>query len=111
MSVYYATKAYVLSLSEALAVEMKPKGIRICALCCGPMETDFSQRAHLHHTWMQKMVMISPQQAVQCALEGMRKGQYCVVPGTMNRLILFGAALFPSTLRLKLMNWIQSRRK
>ena len=42
MSVYYATKAYVLSFSQALHIELKSKGIKVCALCCGPMETNFS---------------------------------------------------------------------
>lgn len=111
MSVYYATKAYVLSLSQALSVEVKSKTIKICALCCGPMETNFSQRAHLHHTWMQKMVMVSPQKAVQCAISGLKKGKICIIPGRLNRLILFFASCFPSSMRLSLMNWIQSKRK
>ena len=111
MSVYYATKAYVLSFSEALAIEVKSKGIKICTLCCGPMETNFAAHAHLHHTWMQKLVMVSPQKAVRCAMDGLEKGKCCVIPGTMNRLILFCSAVLPSSMRLTLMNWIQSSRK
>ena len=111
MSVYYATKAYVLSFSQALSVELQSKGIRVCALCCGPMETGFSQRANLKHTWMQKLVMVSPDDAVKCAVKGLNRGKCCVVPGFLNRLILFLSACLPSSVRLNWMSWIQSKRK
>lgn len=111
MSVYYATKAYVLSLSQALSVELKSKGIRVCALCCGPMETGFAQRAHLKHTWMQKLVMVSPDDAVLCAIKGLNKGKSCIVPGFLNQLILFVSGCFPSSFRLKMMSLVQSKRK
>src|SRR6266508_3195786 len=45
MAVYYATKAYVRSFSEALHHELKPKGVRVTALCPGPVETEFMARA------------------------------------------------------------------
>ncbi len=41
MAVYHATKAYVLSFSEALHRELKPKGVRVTALCPGPVDTEF----------------------------------------------------------------------
>ncbi len=45
MAVYYATKAYVLSFSEALHHELKPRGVRVTALCPGPVPTEFQARA------------------------------------------------------------------
>ena len=111
MSVYYATKAYVLSFSQALSVELKSKGIQVCTLCCGPMETGFSKRAQLKHTWMQKMVMVTPDYAVKCAVKGLKKGEITVIPGFMNRLIVTVSSCMPSSLRLSLITLIQSRRK
>ena len=111
MSVYYATKAYVLSFSQALSVELQPKGISVCALCCGPMETGFCKRAHLNHTWMQKLVMISPDDAVKCAVKGLNRGKYWVVPGFFNKLVILMSSCLPSFVRLKLMSLIQSTRK
>ncbi|MBR5289710.1 MAG: SDR family NAD(P)-dependent oxidoreductase [Erysipelotrichaceae bacterium] len=111
MSVYYATKAYVLSFSQALSIELKSKGIRVCALCCGPMETGFSKRAQLKHTWMQKMVMVTPDYAVKCAMKGLKKGKSIVVPGFMNRMLVSFSSFMPSSLRLSMMSLIQSRRK
>ncbi len=111
MSVYYATKAYVLSFSQALSIELKSKGIKVCALCCGPMETDFSKRAQLKHTWMQKLVMVTPDYAVKCAMKGLKKGKCTVIPGVLNQLIVFISSCMPSRLQLWLMGLIQSKRK
>ena len=48
MAVYYASKAYVLSFSEALHQELKPKGVRVTALCPGPVPTEFQARAGIN---------------------------------------------------------------
>lgn len=111
MSVYYATKAYVLSFSQALHIELKSKGIKVCALCCGPMETNFSKRAQLKHTWMQKIVMVTPEFAVKCAMKGLKKGKSTVVPGFLNQVIVLVSSCMPSMLQLWIMEFIQSKRK
>src|SRR5258708_35321816 len=50
MAVYYATKAYVISFSEAIANELKGTGVTVTCLCPGPTETEFASRAHLEKT-------------------------------------------------------------
>ena len=53
MAVYYATKAYVLSFTEAMHSELKPRGIRVAVLCPGPVPTEFGERAGLSKRSMQ----------------------------------------------------------
>ena len=48
MAVYYASKAYVLSFSEALHSELKPRGVRVTVLCPGPVPTEFAERAGIN---------------------------------------------------------------
>ena len=73
MANYYATKAYVVSLSEALSMELKGTAVSVCALCCGPMETGFSKKAQLKHTWIQKKMMIDPMKAAEIGLNAVEK--------------------------------------
>ena len=57
MAVYYATKAYVLSLSEALGEELRDSGVTVTALCPGPTATGFQQRAELQGS---RLLRVSP---------------------------------------------------
>jgi short-subunit dehydrogenase len=87
MAVYNATKAYVISFSEALRRELRPKGIRVTALCPGPVPTEFQARAGIkdvHH----------PRGFEQCAADvaslgyrGLMRGRGLVVPGTHNKIV------------------------
>ena len=110
MAVYYAAKSYVLSFSEALAMEMKPKGVKVAVLCCGPMQTDFAKKAHLKHTAAQKLLMISPAKAVHEGIRGLEKGKIIIVTGTFNRIAIFFAKLLPHSWVRAFMNWSQSKR-
>src|SRR4029077_16724811 len=57
MAVYYATKAYVLSFTEALHSELKPRGIRVAVLCPGPVPTEFAERAGLKNKGMAPSIL------------------------------------------------------
>jgi short-subunit dehydrogenase len=88
--VYSATKAYVNSLSEALAIELRPRGITVTALCPGPIATEFhslSQRADdlESTTHLQSMAafVVTPQQAVQKALIAVSRARVRVIPGPL----------------------------
>lgn len=111
MANYYATKAYVLSLSEGAALEMKKDKIHICALCCGPVETEFAQKAHIKHTWAQKLMMIEPRHAAKIGLDAVYKGKTRVVAGLFNRCIVCLSHLVPHGLLCSIMNYIQSKRQ
>ncbi|NWF69818.1 MAG: SDR family oxidoreductase [Chloroflexi bacterium] len=95
MAVYYASKAYVLSLSEALAREMRGTGVIVTALCPGPTESGFQQRAAMEDS---KLVQGGLMSAAQVAEEGYRAlmgGTTVVVTGIMNKIIAFSHRLMP----------------
>jgi len=87
MSVYNATKAYVISFSEGLRRELRPKGIRVTALCPGPVPTEFQARAGIMDVHYPKGF---EQRAADVALQGYRglmRGRGVVVPGAHNKIV------------------------
>lgn len=86
MAVYFATKAFVLSLTEALHEELKPHGIRVTCLCPGPTRTEFGDVAGFGgNTMFDKVAMNSPE-VVSAALAGLEKNKAVVVPGVVNKI-------------------------
>jgi uncharacterized protein len=87
MAVYYASKAYVLSLSEALANEAKGTGVTVTALCPGPTRTEFERKAGSEKSRLFKSGGVMDARPVALAgYEGMMKGKAVVIPGARNRL-------------------------
>lgn len=87
MAVYYASKAYVLSFSEALTRELKGSGITVTTLCPGPTDTSFASAAGLGKSLMHRM--LPPATSLQVAKAGykaMMKGKAIEIPGFMNKL-------------------------
>ncbi len=105
MAVYYATKAYVRSFSEALHHELKPKGVRVTALCPGPVETEFMARAGVPDDHFPRFLMRSAARVAREGYDGMMRGKRVVVPGSDNK----AAALLPSLLPRGLMLSIVGR--
>lgn len=97
MAVYYATKAYVLSLSEALAEELAGTGVSVTALCPGPTRTGFAAAAGVDGLKLlrQRRLVMDPEQVARRGLEGMWRGARLVVPGVLNRLLVGSARLAP----------------
>ncbi|HEY0326814.1 MAG TPA: SDR family oxidoreductase [Allosphingosinicella sp.] len=84
MAVYYATKAYVLSLTEALHEEMKGSGIRVTALCPGPTETEFFDVAAITGGVLRRIAG-DPVSVVREGLDGLDRGKAIVIPGGRNK--------------------------
>jgi len=87
MAVYYASKAYVLSFSEALTRELKGSGVTVTTLCPGPTNTDFAKVSGLGHSLMHRM--LPPATSLDVAKAGykaMLKGKSIEIPGIMNKL-------------------------
>jgi short-subunit dehydrogenase len=99
MSAYYASKAYVLLLSEGLHAEMKPHGVGVTALCPGPTRTDFFERAGMVGSWLERspFIMRAAQVAVIGA-EGLMQGKPVVIPGLVNRMMAFTTRFAPRAL-------------
>lgn len=87
MAVYYATKAYVLSFSEALRNELKGTGVSVTALCPGPTETSFSDRAHLQDSKLFKKGVMDAKTVAAIGYAGFKKGKAVVIPGFRNKLL------------------------
>jgi uncharacterized protein len=85
MAVYYATKAYVLSFSEALHHELKGSGIKVSALCPGPTESEFGEVADSHSPALERMK--GPADAVvRAGLRGLDRNKAVVIPGLANKV-------------------------
>lgn len=84
MAVYYATKAYVLSFSEALHHELKSRGVRVTALCPGPVPTEFQARAGFLGSTRSDMLTESAERVAEDGYRGLQQGRRVVVPGLAN---------------------------
>jgi uncharacterized protein len=98
MAVYYATKAYVLSFSEALSNELSETGVTVSALCPGPTRTGFQERAGAKDMQLMKSKMMAVMDAATVAkkgYEGMMKNKRVIIPGLMNRIVATAARISP----------------
>jgi uncharacterized protein len=96
MSVYYATKAFVLSHSIALAQEVKKSGVIVSVLCPGPTKTDFQRRAKIAESKLfKKPRSMTSMDVAKAGYEGLMKGQLIVVPGWSNKVIRIASKLVP----------------
>ena len=102
MAVYYASKAYVLSFSEALHRELKPKGVRVTALCPGPVPTEFQARAGMGDDALPGFLTRSAEQVASDGYCGLMQGRRVVVPGAANRAVTMALRLAPRGLLLDL---------
>ncbi|HEY5523717.1 MAG TPA: SDR family oxidoreductase [Clostridium sp.] len=106
MAMYYATKAYVLSLTEALHEEVKILGIRVSCLCPGPVKTSFQEKAGVKKSEKMKKLMMSPEAVAKEAYKGFKKGMCIIVPGKKNKILVLGNNLLPRVLGRKLVAMI-----
>lgn len=93
MAVYYATKAYVLSFSEAVGEELIGTGVTVSTLCPGPTKTNFTAVAGGRTSKFFLRAAMSAEEAARIGHQGFRQGRFVVVPGFRNRLLSFGARL------------------
>ncbi len=87
MALYHATKAYVLSFSESLHQELAPLGIRVSALCPGPVPTGFHARAGINDATLPRLLTCSAEAVAREGYEGLMRGKRVVIPGRTNRLM------------------------
>jgi uncharacterized protein len=88
MAVYYATKAYALSFSEALHRELAPRGIRVTALCPGPVSTEFQAIAGFQTDHAPRVMTLSALAVAQAGYRGFMAGRRVVVPGLANKVVV-----------------------
>jgi short-subunit dehydrogenase len=95
MAVYFATKAFVLSLTEALHEEVKPHGIHVTCLCPGPTRTEFGDVAGFGGNAMFDRVAMNSPEVVTAALKGLDRNKAVVVAGTINKIVAASTRFAP----------------
>ncbi len=112
MAVYYATKAYVLSLSEALHSELNPRGIKVAVLCPGPVPTEFAARAGVKGGTLAPSILTrSAEDVAEAGYRGLMGGHRTIVPGLLNKLVTVLIRLIPRRIILSVVDSRQARRR
>ena len=110
-SIYYATKAFVLSFSEAIAEELKHTGVTVTALCPGPTHTEFAERAGTTNTRLFKQSIVATAEDVaRYGYAAMMRGQRVAIPGVGNKLLIQAERVAPRRLVTLIAGKIQKKR-
>lgn len=111
MAVYYATKAYVLSFTEALAEELDGTGVTATALCPGPTYTEFQEKAGLRDVpLLRGPLVVDAEKVARAGWNGAKRGKRVVVPGLANRILAQGTRFSPRALTTKIARKLQEKR-
>jgi len=112
MAAYYASKAYVLNFSRALAVELKGTGIVVTTLCPGPTATNFQARAGMEKIpLLAGPLMMTAEDAAKAGYRGLMEGRESVIPGILNKISAFSGRYFPTRLVMKIVAWLQGSKR
>jgi len=95
MAVYFATKAFVLSLTEALHEELKPHGVKVTCLCPGPTRTEFGDVAGFGGNGLFDKVAMESPDVVAAGLKGLDRNKAVVVPGFVNKIVASSGRFAP----------------
>ena len=96
MAGYYASKAYILSLSDALASELRGTGVTVTTLAPGPTRTGFAAAAKMQSSRLFRAAnVLSAARVARAGYRGLMKGKRLVVPGVTNKLLVVGVRLVP----------------
>ena len=112
MSVYYATKSYVLSFSRGIRRELRGSGISVTALCPGATRTEFEGTAKAQNTLLFRWT--KPMEAsvvARAGYRGMQRGCSVVVPGLLNKLLAISPGFSPSAIALEINRFLLSERR
>ncbi len=111
MAAYYASKAFVRSLSEALSHEVRGTGVTVTCLCPGPVRTEFARAAVMTESALFDGPGVTTAEAVADAgYRGLMAGRRTVVPGWRNKLGVFATRFVPTALLLRAVDWVQRRK-
>jgi short-subunit dehydrogenase len=111
MAVYYASKAYVLSFSEALRRELAPRGVRVTLLCPGPVPSEFQARAGFLPGIDSAILNVSPSDVAQAGYRGLMADKRAVMPGLGIKIVPFLLRLFPRGFVLAAVGRLQLRKR
>jgi len=110
MAVYYASKAYVLSFTEALHEELGPLGVRVTALCPGPVPSEFQARAGFRPGFDSAVLNVSAADVALAGYRGLMANKRAVIPGLGVKIVPFLLRLFPRGFILAAVGKLQLKR-
>ncbi len=103
LNTYHSSKAFLLSWTEALAVELEDTGVKVTALCPGPTDTDFFPKAGMIETKaFQKAKVSSPQEVAEAAYKGLMGEDGIVIPGMSNKMLVAARRVLSENMQAKL---------
>ncbi|MFM7544223.1 MAG: SDR family NAD(P)-dependent oxidoreductase [Ignavibacteria bacterium] len=109
MAVYYATKAFVVSFSEALNFELRNHGVSVTAHCPGPTHSNFQERAGMHNATLFKLLPVPSSKIVaEHAYKAMMKRTSLAIHGLINRLMLISGSISPRSMKVRMVHAFQS---
>jgi uncharacterized protein len=111
MAVYYASKAYVISFTEALRAELAPRGVRVTVLCPGPVPTEFQARAGVGSQHDTALLNVSAADVAQEAYRGLMANKRAVLPGLGIKIVPLALRFFPRGFILAATSRFQRRRQ
>ena len=111
MAVYYASKAYVLSFSEALRGELASRGVRVTTLCPGPVPSEFQARAGFEPGFDSAILNVSPADVAKAGYRGLMANKRIVLPGIGIKMLPFLLRLFPRGFILAAVGGFQLRKR
>lgn len=106
-AVYCATKAYVLSLTEALDCELRGSGVSVSALCPGAVRTGFAHRANMESTRLFHYGVMKPRDVARAAYRGMMRGEKLIIPGCLNKILVLTTRFLPRCVSARASGFIQ----
>lgn len=111
-SVYFASRAYILSLTAAIGAECSGEGVRICVLAPGPIETRIHEKMGTSITFYRALLpSASPDRIARLAWRSYRLGRRVVVPGLLNSCLAWSARALPYELIVPLVGWLMKPRQ
>ena len=109
LAVYYASKAYVLHLSEALSHELKDSGVTVTALCPGPTRTGFQKNANMAGSKLFKTAVMDARRVAEEGYRGLMRGSSVVIPGFRNKAIAASVRFAPRDFVTRVVKMVQEK--
>jgi uncharacterized protein len=109
MAVYYATKAYVISFSEAIANELAGSGVTVTCLCPGATESEFAKRADMEKSRLFKMGQMKAEDVAQAGYRAMMQGKTLIITGVRNRIMAQSVRFSPRKMVTAIARRVQER--
>jgi short-subunit dehydrogenase len=110
-AVYYATKAYVIHLTEAISAELKGTDVTATVLCPGPVKTQFFKRSEAAGTRLEEMFPQEAEKVAEIGYKALMRGQGNVIPSWFYKVLVFSTRLMPRKLVTKVSHWQLSRKQ